>query len=383
MQLLRLNKIAKKDKTMDLDEMKEKIKDIIAHGFDHQKEMTQWLLVTVFMVGFSVCSSCTKDDSDNTRQQEEYTGVPLVILDTDIGSSTDDLFALQMLHHYQDQGRCKLLGVVVDRQGEDCAAVADMMNTYYGHGNIPIGLERNGLDDPVVFIDYKNVYKHTTATGEPMFRRTVSDYSALPDGWKLYRQLLALQPDHSVSICSIGFVCSLVQLLESQPDQFSPLSGIELVRSKVKCLYLMAGIFTSSDEPDYNFLQGPEFAEILFDLWPQDVSIVFSPMEVGNAIEYRPETVISDIDWTDVHPIKQVYMKYDWDTGQKMWDPMTVIHAVEGDDLFSLSEHGIVTLTSTIATVFTPSATGRHRYQKPGTPEWNDMMLEKIRAYNF
>ena len=174
-----------------------------------------------------------------------------------------------MLHHYQDQGRCKLLGVVVDRQGEDCAAVADMMNTYYGHGNIPIGLERNGLDDPVVFIDYKNVYKHTTATGEPMFRRTVSDYSALPDGWKLYRQLLALQPDHSVSICSIGFVCSLVQLLESQPDQFS------------------------------------------------------------------------------------------------------------------LSEHGIVTLTSTIATVFTPSATGRHRYQKPGTPEWNDMMLEKIRAYNF
>ena len=66
-----------------------------------------------------------------------------------------------------------------------------------------------------------------------------------------------------------------------------------------------------------------------------------------------------------------------------MWDPMAVIHAVEGDDLFSLSEHGIVTLTSTIATVFTPSATGRHRYQKPGTPEWNDMMLEKIRAYNF
>jgi len=49
-----------------------------------------------------------------------------------------------MLHHYQDQGRCKLLGVVVDRQGEDCAAVADMMNTYYGHGNIPISLERNG-----------------------------------------------------------------------------------------------------------------------------------------------------------------------------------------------------------------------------------------------
>ena len=53
------------------------------------------------------------------------TDVPLVILDTDLGSSTDDLFALQMLHHYEQEGRCKLLGVVVDRMGEANAALAD------------------------------------------------------------------------------------------------------------------------------------------------------------------------------------------------------------------------------------------------------------------
>jgi hypothetical protein len=70
--------------------------------------------------------------------------------------------------------------------------------------------------------------------------------------------------------------------LSSQPDEFSPLSGIELVRRKVKCLYLMAGVFTTSEEPDYNFLQAPEYADIFFELWPNDVDIVFSPMEVGN-----------------------------------------------------------------------------------------------------
>ena len=347
------------------------------------KRIVKWMMVAILICGSSLLSSCTTENEDNPAQseQKEYKGVPLVILDTDIGSSTDDLFTMEMAYRYEDEGRCKLLGIVVDREGEDYAALADVMNTYFGHANVPIGLERNGIKTPRVFIDYRNLYKLTTGKGEPMFKQTVSDYSTLPDGWKLYRQLLASQPDHSVSICSLGFVSCLTQLLASEPDDLSPLSGVELVRQKVKCLYLMAGIFTSSEEPEYNFLQAPEFAKKFFELWPRDVDAVFSPMEVGNEIEYKPETVISDISRTDIHPIKQVYMNYNCDTGQKMWDPMTLIQAVEGDAMFSLSERGIVSLTSKIGTSFTPSATGNHRYQKPGSKAWCDKMLEKIRSY--
>lgn len=196
---------------------------------------------------------------------------------------------------------------------------------------VPIGMERGGIKDPAVFIDYRNLYKHTTETGELMFKRTLSNYSQLPNGWELYRRLLASQPDHSVSICSTGFVSCLAQLLVSEPDDISPLSGVELVRKKVKCLYLMAGIFTSSEEADYNFLQDPTYAKLLFEFWPRSVDVVFSPMEVGNEIEYRPETV--------------------------------------------------VTLTPEVATIFTPSATGNARYQKPGSKVWCDEMLAKIRSY--
>lgn len=347
------------------------------------KRIVKWMMVAILICGLSLLSSCITENEDNPAQseQKEYKGVPLVILDTDIGSSTDDLFTMEMAYRYEDEGRCKLLGIVVDREGEDYAALADVMNTYFGHANVPIGLERNGIKTPRVFIDYRNLYKLTTGKGEPMFKQTVSDYSTLPDGWKLYRQLLASQPDHSVSICSLGFVSCLTQLLASEPDDLSPLSGVELVRQKVKCLYLMAGVFTSSEEPEYNFLQAPEFAKKFFELWPRDVDAVFSPMEVGNEIEYKPETVISDISRTDIHPIKQVYMNYNCDTGQKMWDPMTLIQAVEGDAMFSLSERGIVSLTSKIGTSFTPSATGNHRYQKPGSKAWCDKMLEKIRSY--
>ena len=168
----------------------------------------------------------------------------------------------------------------------------------------------------------------------------------------------------------------------SSTDDLSPLTGVELVRKKVKCLYLMAGVFTSSEEADYNFLQDPATTRKLYELWPRDVAVVFSPMEVGNDIEYRPELVLSDINWTDVHPIKQVYMKYNCDTGQKMWDPLTVINAVEGDALFTLSEPGIVTLTPACVTIFTPSPTGNDRYQEPGSAAWSEDMLQKIRRYN-
>ena len=326
-------------------------------------------------------TSCSHDDHPTELQQ--YVDVPLVIFDTDIGSSTDDLFALEMLYRYEEEGRCKLLGVVVNREGEDYAACADVMNTYFGHGDVPIGWVRNGVKAPRVFIDYRLLYTYTDGDGQPMFQRSLTDYASLPDGWQLYRQLLAAQPDHSVSLVSVGFVTCLAQLLESAPDSYSPLSGVELVRRKVKCLYLMGGVFRDAVESiEYNFSQSLGSAQTLFRLWPAEVDIMMSPGEVGDGVEYRPETVIADIDWTDVHPIKQVYMTRNCNTGQKMWDLLPVIQAVEGDELFSLSERGNVMVNDNAETSFIPSPTGYCRYQMPGSSEWNAKILEKIRNVN-
>lgn len=346
-------------------------------------EKKLWVFAAILtLCGTIMLTSYTDEDSPANEGGETYKGVPLVIYDTDIGSSTDDLFALEMLYRYEEEGRCKLLGVVVDREGEDCAAVTDVMNTYFGHPNLPVGLVRKGISNPPVWIDYKALPTYTTDDGQPMFRHTVSDYSALPEGATLYRRLLAKQPAHSVSICSVGFVTALADLLTSAGDDISPLSGVELVKQKVKCLYIMGGVFGESVEPDFNFAQGITFAQTFFRLWPAEVDIVFSPMEVGQEVDYKPEQVISDISWTDVHPIKQVYMTCNCDTGQKMWDPMVVIHAVEGDASFALSERGTVTLTSKAETIFAPSATGNCRYQLLGDEMWNAQILEKIRKYN-
>lgn len=329
---------------------------------------------------FSACDN--SDKHSDFSDEDAYTGVPLVILDTDIGSSTDDLFAMELLYRYMDEGRCRFLGVVVDREGEENAALADVMNTYFGYPDMPIGLVRQGIDKPKVWIDYSALPSYTDENGELMFSRTLSDYSSLPDGWQLYRQLLASQPDHSVSICSIGFVTSLSQLLESEPDDYSPLNGVELVREKVKHLYVMGGEFDEAEEPDFNFRQGITFSTTFFNLWPADVAISFSPQEVGETVDYKPEQVVEDISWTDSHPIKQVYMRCDCNTGQRMWDPLAVINAVEGDGLFSYSPWGTVTFHSDGATTFVASTTGVHRYQLAGSPQWSNDMLQKIRTYN-
>ena len=267
-------------------------------------------------------------------EQQLFSGVPLIILDTDIGSSTDDLFSLEMLYYYQQ---------------------------YFNSGNVPVGLVRNGIKQPKVWINYKALPDFKNADSTPMFAHSIVDYSTLPDGWQLYRRLLAAQPDHSVSICSIGFVTCLAQLLESVGDAYSPLSGVELVRRKVKCLYIQGGSYGISPEPDYNFLQGMDFAKTFFRLWPSDVDIIFDPMETGDGIEYRPEQVIADISWTDQHPIKQVYMVCNCNTGQKMWDPLTVINAVEGDRRFTLTERGTVSLHD-------DGAASKYLAMMPGAP---------------
>lgn len=345
------------------------------------KKIMNWVLAAILISGTSVLTSCSNDDNPS-GQQDGYAGVPLIILDTDIGSSTDDLFAMEMLYHYMGEGKCKFLGVVVDREGESCAACADVMNNYFGYPDLPIALERNGIENPYVWIDYKALPTYKNDDGTPMFETSVSDYSTLPDGYQLYRSLLAGQPDHSVTICSTGFATSLAHLLESKGDDYSQLSGVELVRRKVKHLYIMGGVFGDAVEPDFNFGQGISFATTFFNLWPADVPMTFSPGEVGDHVYYPNDQVISDISWTDTHPIKQVYLTCICDETQKMWDPLAVIQAVEGDGVFSLSGWGTVRLTPNAETIFTPLATGNCRYQLPGTEAWAAQMLEKIRNTN-
>ena len=81
------------------------------------RRIMNWVFSFTLVCSNMVLTSCSNKD-ETVEPDKTYTGIPLVILDADIGSSTDDLFALEMLYRYDEQRLCRLLGVVVDREGE-------------------------------------------------------------------------------------------------------------------------------------------------------------------------------------------------------------------------------------------------------------------------
>ena len=78
------------------------------------RRIMNWVFFFTLVCSNMVLTSCS-NRNEAVAPDKTYTGVPLVILDADIGSSTDDLFALEMLYRYDEQRLCRLLGVVVDR----------------------------------------------------------------------------------------------------------------------------------------------------------------------------------------------------------------------------------------------------------------------------
>ena len=69
--------------------------------------------------------------------------VPL-IFDTDICGDCDDVLALGMIHALQSRGHCRLLAVTISVNNEQAAPFVDAVNTFYGRGDIPIGVVGQG-----------------------------------------------------------------------------------------------------------------------------------------------------------------------------------------------------------------------------------------------
>ncbi|SHK86177.1 Inosine-uridine preferring nucleoside hydrolase [Selenomonas ruminantium] len=303
-----------------------------------------------------------------------------VILDTDIGNSTDDLYAMDLLYKMARRGEVDIKGIVVDRQGDGFADLADIMNTYYGFPDIPIGVERQGVVNSTIHIDYRMLDDLKNADGSKMFARTDTNLQDNLDGYKLYRKLLAESKDHSVKIIGIGFVSSLVQLLESGPDEYSDLPGRELVRRKVDSFYFMATKLGKNADPGYNLRFDIPLSRRFLTEWPWEVKVYLSPSPVGGAIEYPVEMVMQDLANEEKHPILQVYRNKDCNTGQKMWDFLCVVNAVK-PEVFAYSPTGFVSLDEAGQICFTKDKQGNYVYQLAGNKKWNDKMLAFLRFY--
>lgn len=331
-----------------------------------------------------VCESETKScccKNDNQKKEPVK-----MILGADFGSSTDDLFTLMMLHHYIDEGLVDLKGIVVNRMGDKNVGVVDIFNTYYGHADIPIGVERNGVKNPRTFIPYNGICDLKGKDNKPMFERTITDPKKCLDAYKLYRKILSEAENHSIVLVEIGFSTALAQLMQSGADEYSSLSGQELVCQKVKGIYIQSGRFEQNDSLcGYNMRAASKESKIFYDMLPKNVDLNMSPSMVGDGMNYLPEDVLADLADVEVNPIKAVYENYKCDTGQRMWDSNCLVQAVLGDCQYKLSPRGWVTFVDKgeeSLMLFKEDKNGNARYQIVGDTYFNTEKLMDIRRHN-
>ncbi|MEZ6075921.1 MAG: nucleoside hydrolase [Pirellulaceae bacterium] len=303
---------------------------------------------------------------DAAAQDNTHKPIPL-IFDTDIGNDCDDVLALGVIHALQTRGECELLAVTITKDHELAAPFTDAVNTFYGRGNIPIGVCRSNI---ATAAGKFNVLAAQQDDGQDRYPHDLRSGKDAPDAVAVLRKTLAAQADGSVVIAQVGFSTNLANLLKSEPDNYSPLNGVELVKQKVALLSIMAGAFQQLqgdkgelyDHKEYNVVTDIPAAQELSRDWP--TSIVWSGFEIGLNLPYPHESILRDYNYVKHHPLSEAYTIYiPPPHNRPTWDLTSVLYAIRPDrGYFDVSPPGRVSVTEEGLTVFKKSADGRDRY---------------------
>ncbi len=283
-----------------------------------------------------------------------------VILDTDIGPDCDDVGAVVTLIHYAKVYGFPILGVCNCTSNRAGTGTIDAIFRHCGMPTPSLGQwSRPGfMDDPAC-------HKYNDAVAETFSPAYRDGTLAVEDEVTFYRRLLAGAPDDGVIIISIGMFNNLAALLRSPADALSPLTGAELVRTKVHCLVSMAAILPHGRE--CNVVSDFHSAEAVFSGWPTDIFL--SDFHIGVSVR-TGYAHITDPDAIAQSPLPLAYHLYtkDWPSAEgdnASYDLTAVQFAALGEgDLYSLGEPGRLEFYAEIpdvadATRFIPDQAGR------------------------
>jgi inosine-uridine nucleoside N-ribohydrolase len=260
-----------------------------------------------------------------------------IIFDTDIGPDYDDVGAITLLHALADSGQATILATVASSRYPRVAAVLSVFNTYFGRPTIPIGVPKG---DAVTDADKQ----HWSDTIVARYPHKLKTNDQAPDAVALYRQVLAAQPDRSVTVVTVGFLTNLDKLLTSPADQYSKLTGRQLVAQKVKVLVCMAGKFPEGRE--FNVFKDAAASKRVYDNWPTEV--IFSGFEIGQKIKTGlPLVQNKNIRNSPVKDVFRISLPLDPEDkqGRMSWDQTAVLVGVKGASPYYTTQPGrLVTL---------------------------------------
>ncbi len=288
------------------------------------------MLRVVLLLVAGVVLSCSTKQHDKT---EELMSEPVkIILDTDMGSDCDDAGAFALLHRYADLGMAEVIGCIYSSGKVPFGAgIVEAINIYYGRPDIPIGAYYGDeVGDSIDWMTAEKFARDTVAFGNSIVYNTDAEEQT-----RLNRRLLVSHDDQSITYVTIGHTKGLYELLVSEPDDVSPLTGYELVNKKIKRWISMGGMDAFNEEQefahDWNLFlnESASYSKYLIENFPGPVYFSDGGTNVmtGKSLKFTPPGNI----------VRTIYRDWLWNTSKRTlddqrhsWDLIAVYFAVEG-----------------------------------------------------
>jgi inosine-uridine nucleoside N-ribohydrolase len=302
-----------------------------------------------------------------------------VIFDTDMANDCDDAGALAVLHALADRGEVEILALVTNRKDPSnaSAAACAVINRWYGRPDLPIGTDKDGA----------KIRGGRPSSYAPVLRdefpHDAKPDDQMPDALAVLRRTLAAQPDGSVTYCSVGALSNLEDLLRSKPDALSPLSGLELIETKIRLTLLMGGGFPRTANPETNLKLDPAAVVSVVNEWPGP--LLWQGYEVGAALITGAELKTTP----KTNPVRRAFELRPHhghnalDFGKPSHDQAAVLLAVRGPqpELWDVIDQGRVVCDSDGHTHWSRDWAKKHRYVKiKGSPRALTALIGELMA---
>ncbi len=308
------------------------------------------------------CLALLLSGCDNAKKSDLQSAAIPVIFDTDVGNDIDDVVALQMLINYHKEGKIDLLGIGI---GKGYPRVVEYIDAYCRLNDLndmPLGYAVNGSNGWAGKFVQQTL--DTLIDGRPVMQPVRKLDANIPEGYKLFRKLLASQQDNSVVFIAVGPVTNLGDLINSGPDEYSELNGVDLIAKKVKVLSIMSGTYNDDtfNNPEWNVWQDLQASKDVYSKWPTD--IIASGSEVGVRVLYPHQSILKDFPGGEAHPLCISYKLYEtMPYDRPAWDMTSVIYAIDPENSYlDISPRGTILVAEDGKTVFEASENGKHRF---------------------
>ena len=238
------------------------------------------------------------------------------ILGTDWWTDCDDAVALRILARAHKAGEISLKAIGINACMEHSVTSLEGFLNSEDVRDVPIGIDLEGTD-----FGGKPPYQKRLSSLKEKYNSNVDAEDAV----RLYRRTLAEARD-PVEIIEIGFLQVIANVLQSEADDLSPLSGIELVKQKVKKLWVMAGKWDEPDGKENNFARNARArvaAAAFCKLCP--VPVTFLGWEVSFDVITGGVLPKGDV-------LYNALCDFGRPEGRSSWDPMLVLLAVVGEE---------------------------------------------------